>query len=105
MDIRSLSRKELEKLKAKIDKQLEKLANEDKKAALIAAEKAAKAHGFSLSDLTGQQTAPKRRAKTPSVAKYRNPADATQTWTGRGRQPIWFKDALASGNSAESMEL
>jgi len=33
--------------------------------------------------------------KGSSVApKYRNPEDASQTWTGRGRQPIWVADAL-----------
>jgi DNA-binding protein H-NS len=33
--------------------------------------------------------------------RYRNPADASQTWTGRGRQPKWLADALAKGKSLD----
>lgn len=31
-----------------------------------------------------------RRTRNPGVAKYRNPADPTQTWTGRGKKPAWM---------------
>ena len=31
--------------------------------------------------------------------KYRNPADRTQTWTGRGLKPKWLQAALAEGKS------
>jgi len=34
-------------------------------------------------------------------AMYRNPADQSQTWTGRGRQPKWIADALAKGKSLD----
>ena len=43
--------------------------------------------------------------KTPKPgkvqAKYRNPADPKQQWSGRGRQPAWIKALLASGKSLE----
>ena len=29
--------------------------------------------------------------------RYRNPGNASQTWSGRGRQPSWILDALAAG--------
>jgi DNA-binding protein H-NS len=35
------------------------------------------------------------------VAKYTN--GAGKTWTGRGKRPQWYVDALASGKSAEDM--
>ncbi|WP_342076645.1 H-NS histone family protein [Yoonia sp. SS1-5] len=110
-DLKSMSRKELEKLKLNVEKALSRVATKEKKAALAAAEKAAAAHGFSLAEITGEpQAAPKTRkkraaAKSPSVAKYRNPKDADQTWTGKGRQPEWFKSAIAAGTSPESMEI
>jgi len=28
---------------------------------------------------------------------YRNPCNSAETWTGRGRQPKWVRDALARG--------
>jgi DNA-binding protein H-NS len=46
-----------------------------------------------------------RTPKTPkrgaAEAKYRNPDDPAQEWSGRGRQPAWFKAWIASGKSAE----
>lgn len=110
-DLKTMTRRELEKLKADVEKALAKIAEKDRKAAIAAAEKAAAAHGFSLADITGD-TAPKtktRKAKTgpkaASVPKYRNPENADQTWTGKGRQPEWFKSAIAAGKSPETMEI
>jgi DNA-binding protein H-NS len=42
-------------------------------------------------------------AKT--VPRYRNPADSGQTWTGRGRQPRWIAEALASGRSLDEFKI
>lgn len=32
-----------------------------------------------------------KRKRAPGIAKYRNPSDPTQTWTGRGKRPGWLK--------------
>ena len=90
---------------------LEKQAQASVEKARKAAEKIAAQHGFSLAELTG--TAPKKRGrpakkaakKAPAPAKYKNPADAKQTWSGRGRQPAWFKDAIAAGKKPEDMAI
>lgn len=46
-------------------------------------------------------------AKGPKAAvapKYRNPDNAAQTWSGRGKRPTWFVDALKKkGVTAESL--
>lgn len=46
-------------------------------------------------------------AKGPKAAvapKYRNPDNAAQTWSGRGKRPIWFVEALKKrGVTAESL--
>lgn len=108
-DLKSMTRKELEKLKIDVEKALEKLTEKDRKAALAAAEKAAAAHGFSLSDITSETSPKTRKAKSGpkkvSPPKYRNPANPEQTWTGKGRQPEWFKTALAAGTTPDSMEI
>jgi len=109
-DLKSMTRKELERLKTNIEKALKKLSEKDKKAALAAAEKAAAAHGFSLDEITGGKApAPRRKAKSgpkkASAPKYKNPDDATQTWTGKGRQPTWFKAAIAAGKSPDDLEI
>lgn len=112
-DIKNMTRKELEKLRGQIDKQLEKIDSQDKKAALDAAEKAAKAHGFSLDQLTSGTAAPKTRAKRGTAKavksvnppKYRNPENAEQTWTGKGRRPEWIKAAQDKGVDIETMAI
>jgi len=43
-------------------------------------------------------------AKAAVAPKYRNPANAAQTWSGRGKRPLWFAEALKKrGVTAESM--
>jgi DNA-binding protein H-NS len=31
------------------------------------------------------------------AAKYRNPKNPGETWTGRGKQPRWLRDEIQSG--------
>ncbi|RBK87351.1 DNA-binding protein, partial [Xanthomonas oryzae pv. oryzae] len=33
--------------------------------------------------------------------KYRNPANAQETWTGRGKQPRWLAELTAAGKKVE----
>lgn len=109
IDLKSMSRKELEKLREKIDKALAGLKKKELKAAKEAAEKAAAAHGFSLAELTGATAKVGRKKatgpKTKAPAKYKNPNDASQTWTGKGRQPQWFKDAMSAGSTPDALEI
>jgi DNA-binding protein H-NS len=42
------------------------------------------------------------RRKYPKVlAKYRNPNEPSETWSGRGKQPRWLSAALKSGQTIE----
>lgn len=50
---------------------------------------------------TGQGT----RAGIPVAPKYANPADATQTWSGRGKRPHWMRDAIEAGHTLESLAI
>lgn len=63
----------------------------------------AKKHGFSLDEVVGGKSGGKSGPK--GVAKYANPADKSQTWTGRGRQPNWIKTALAAGKSVDEFAI
>ena len=45
----------------------------------------------------------RRSAAVPS--RYRNPNDATQTWTGRGLKPKWMKALIDAGHSASEFEI
>ena len=102
-DLSKMSRKVLEKLQSDVEKALKDISKNEMKEARKAAEKAAAKFGFSLDDITSG--APKSQRKKQAVAKYANPDDKSQTWTGRGRQPQWFKDAIAAGVAPEQMAI
>jgi DNA-binding protein H-NS len=88
-----MSRGDLVKLKADVEKALVNLEQKHKSDAKKAMEDAAKKFGFSVEELVGKQ----KTTRSKSAAKYRNPADPKQTWSGRGRQPGWIKEGLAKG--------
>jgi DNA-binding protein H-NS len=110
-DLKSMTRKELEKLGADVKKALLSAKARDQREALKAAEKAAAEYGFSLTDLA-KGSAPsatgkpkKKKNKKPAVARFANPEDNAQTWTGKGRQPFWFKKAIEAGATPDALEI
>lgn len=110
-DLKSMTRKELEKLLADIKKALKQAEGRERKMALAAAEKAVKAHGFSLAEIAGGSDNAKpvqktiKKPKKASPPKYANPEDQSQTWTGRGRKPNWFINALRDGKKPEDVAI
>jgi DNA-binding protein H-NS len=62
--------------------------------------------GVSVDELlanTGAKSKPGGRAT--GQPRYQNPADNTQTWTGRGRKPKWIADGLAGGKTLEEFSI
>src|SRR5574337_331285 len=55
-----------------------------------------KAEGYTFEDVFGP-TRKARRSGSKVPPKYRNPANPAQTWSGRGKRPHWFNDALKAG--------
>lgn len=39
----------------------------------------------------------------PDTAKYRNPQNHAQTWSGRGKKPAWIIELINQGISMEDM--
>lgn len=101
-DLNSLSMKELKELQSQVAKAIAEFEERRKRQALVELEEKAKAMGFSLAELTG---AVKTRKRSPSVAKYANPADKSDTWSGRGRKPRWFSEALAKGKKPQDLAI
>ncbi|WP_299561667.1 H-NS histone family protein [uncultured Sulfitobacter sp.] len=110
-DLKSMSRKELEKLLADVKKALASAQARDRRDARKAAEKAAAEFGFSLNELDDNTPVKPKKSKAagkpskPSKPKYANPADRTQTWTGKGRQPNWFRAEVEKGTPPSAMEI
>ena len=75
--------------------------------------KLAKAEGYTVEELFGaaapargrkaaSKASPKAGRKLGKVApKYRNPANAKETWTGRGKQPRWLAAETAKGRKLD----
>ena len=107
MDLNKLSRKELEKIIKDATSALKSIEKRELQEARKAAEQVAAKFGFKLSELTGNAGTARKQVKRASsgAAKYANPDDPSQTWTGKGRQPTWFKEAVAAGKSPESLEI
>jgi DNA-binding protein H-NS len=47
----------------------------------------------------------KNRSHRPRVAKYQNPSRPLETWSGRGRRPLWLKDQIVSGKPLEDFSI
>ena len=99
INLDKMSKEELVDLKKQVEKALESVELRRKAEAIKAAEEAVRQFGFSLQDLTSGKT------KSPSLPKYRNPEDPSQTWTGRGRKPQWLITAITAGRSIEELEI
>lgn len=96
-DLSKLSLEELRKLQKNVAKAIDSFKDRQIAAARAELEARAKELGYSLDQIVGGKGAP--RAKV--APKYRNPKDASATWTGRGRKPLWVVAALEKGKKLE----
>lgn len=61
--------------------------------------------GLALSEVYPTRGSKGAKGPKATVApKYRNPENPAQTWSGRGKHPLWFSEALKKkGVTAESL--
>jgi DNA-binding protein H-NS len=52
---------------------------------------------------SSKPTEAERRPYPPVLPKYRNPEKPSETWTGRGRRPIWIHAQLSLGTHLEDL--
>ena len=64
----------------------------------------AQSAGLSLKDIIANKT-PKVAKGGTVAAKYRNPDDSGQEWSGRGARPKWVKAWLANGKSLADLAI
>ncbi|MCB1388592.1 MAG: H-NS histone family protein [Rhodobacteraceae bacterium] len=102
MELESLSLKELKQLQKDVEAAITQFKDREKRKALAEVEAFARERGLTASDLTELSS---KRSRKSAAPKYANPADASQTWTGRGRRPRWIEAALSQGKSLEDMAI
>src|SRR5215467_9539418 len=86
--LEKMSLRELTALEAKVRATIEEKRVSERHEMRAKMEEMARASGFSVAELFGGRS---KRGKV--TAKYRNPKDPNQTWTGRGRRPNWMVEA------------
>ena len=102
INLNNYSLKELKDLQSQVVNAISSFEDRKKKAALAELEEVARSKGFTLAELTGVSVVRKR---APATAKYANPANKSDTWSGRGRKPRWFSEALAKGKKPEDLAI
>ncbi len=108
-DLESLSHAELQALAEKVQQRMGKLQRNRRSEVRSKVQKLIKDEGFTFDELygTGSGARSKKAAggkqKTSVKPKYRDPADATQTWSGRGKRPRWFQAAINSGKKESDL--
>lgn len=102
VDIAKLSQTELEALILQAQSRKQELHREELGKAREEVTAYARSKGYSIEELFGKaKRAGGKRGTVPP--KYANPADPSQTWTGRGKRPRWFQAQLDSGRSESDL--
>ena len=108
MNLRTMTLKQLYKRKKDVENAIQAAKSRELELAKKKLEKEAQKLGYSLSELLdstpSKETA--QRALRKSVApEYQNPPNHDETWTGRGRKPLWVQAALNAGKSLQDLEI
>jgi DNA-binding protein H-NS len=102
MELSNLSLAELRNLQDKVKQEMKKREQRDLVKAREQIMAIAQSVGIPLKELIATNI----RVKTGTVAvRYRHPDDASQQWTGRGRQPKWVKEWVESGKSIDLLRV
>ena len=102
IDLEKMSLKELKALQTQVTRHIADFEERRKREARKELEDKARDLGFSLEEIVGAKPSRKR---APAKAKYANPANKSETWSGRGRRPRWVETALKSGKKLEDLAI
>jgi len=105
INLETLSAAELKALIANAQSQMQAARANHVKKVREKIERLLKSSGLTLADVYPTRGGKGAKGVKSAVApKYRNPANAAQTWSGRGKRPLWFVQALKKrGTTAESL--
>jgi DNA-binding protein H-NS len=107
VNVDKLSLKELVDLEAKVKKAIALARDRERTDLKKKMADLAETHGFSVSELFGaaRGRGGPGKSKSVGVAKYANPENKADTWTGRGRKPNWLVDRLKKGAKIADFEI
>lgn len=111
MDLSKLSVDDLRALQDQVTKQLKVAAEKDLSKAREEIHAIAQRAGIPLQELLSGSLGKKSGKGKPAKAagkvpvQFRNPSNAEQQWTGRGRQPKWVKEWLDAGKALDAIRV
>jgi DNA-binding protein H-NS len=91
-----MSYAELAELRIQVDRTMVEKQNSERVALRQKLADMAKQHGLTLDEVFGKG----RKGKGSVAPKYRDPKNPQNTWTGRGRMPLWMV-AATKGSKAK----
>jgi DNA-binding protein H-NS len=103
VNVDKMTLKEINDLEAKLAKAKSQARDKAKSELKDKIERLVDGSGFTVAEIFG--FASKGRGKGKSAAKYANPDDRSQTWTGRGRKPNWLVARLKKGADTEDFAI
>lgn len=100
IDLNGLTMAELVELQEAAARKVEETRERDRDDVKAQVMELIEKRGYTFDNLFGDQRVKKRAKAAP---KYRDPRDASLTWSGRGKRPRWYAEALEAGISKEDM--
>ena len=95
------SQVELKALEKRIERELEARSERKRREKAVSEATAiAQKYGYTLAQLVGE---PRKLRGARIPPKYKNPANSLQTWSGRGRQPLWVRDHVNAGGELSDL--
>jgi DNA-binding protein H-NS len=103
MDLSTLDYTQLLDLKTQLEREINARQAEEKASAKRQILELVKTYGLTVEEVLSKTHGSSTRK--PVEAKYRNPDDASQTWTGRGRKPAWVQNYIDAGFKIEDLAI
>lgn len=105
MELAQYSLEQLLKLHDQISIEIDARRSQAKRAFIEDVERKAQELGLEMSELLSLTTKSKGKSAGGKkvLPKYKNPYNPSETWTGRGRRPLWVESALSNGMDMDAM--
>ena len=105
VDLSDYNLSELKGLQAEIENEIKARQKQEVTKAREQILAIAQGLGVSVEELLANGGAKPKGNGKKVQARYQNPANNAQTWTGRGRQPKWIAEGLAGGKSLDDFRI
>lgn len=106
INVDKMSLKELVELETKVQKAIAAARDRERNDLKKKMAELAENHGFSVNELFGGARGGRAgKGKSVGIAKYANPENKSDTWTGRGRKPNWVIERLRKGAKLADFEI